>query len=177
MYTCNPSTWEVEAGSRSFKVQGHLWQQSFKACSGHLNRSGGGGVFVKREQASQSLQSVADGTNTPRQGQAHIWSPRQNHLTMFFKKTLGMVAPCKNQRGNKRRKEEQGSQWQRACDIINKISRWYQHTSLIPALRRQRQADFSEFKSSLVYTANSGTVRVVTQRNLISKNQKQTSTK
>ena len=39
---------------------------------------------------------------------------------------------------------------------------------LIPALGRQRQVDFSEFKASLVYRVSSRTVRTVTQRNPVS---------
>ena len=38
------------------------------------------------------------------------------------------------------------------------------HTPLIPALRRQRQADLSEFEASLVYRASSRTARTVKQR-------------
>ena len=37
-------------------------------------------------------------------------------------------------------------------------------TTLIPALRRQRQVDLSEFKAILVYRESSRTVRTVTQR-------------
>ena len=36
---------------------------------------------------------------------------------------------------------------------------------LIPALRRQRQADLCDFEASLVYRAGSRTARAVTQRN------------
>jgi hypothetical protein len=36
---------------------------------------------------------------------------------------------------------------------------------LTPALGRQRQVDFSEFKASLVYSVSSRTVRATTQRN------------
>ena len=43
---------------------------------------------------------------------------------------------------------------------------------LIPALRRQMQADLCEFEASLVYRASSRTVRAVTQRNSVSKKQK-----
>ena len=45
-------------------------------------------------------------------------------------------------------------------------------TPLIPALGRQRQVDFSEFKVSLVYKVSSRTARAVTQRNPVSKNRK-----
>jgi hypothetical protein len=44
---------------------------------------------------------------------------------------------------------------------------------LIPALRRQMQADLCEFKASLVYRVNSRTARA-TQRNLVSKKQNKT---
>ena len=44
---------------------------------------------------------------------------------------------------------------------------WCAH--LIPALRRQRQADLWEFKASLVYRVSSRTARAVTQRNPVSK--------
>lgn len=36
--------------------------------------------------------------------------------------------------------------------------------ALIPALKKQRQGDLCEFEVSLVYKANSKTVRTVTQR-------------
>ena len=45
---------------------------------------------------------------------------------------------------------------------------------LTPALGRQRHTDLSEFKASLLYKASSRTARGVTQRNPVSKNQKQT---
>ena len=49
---------------------------------------------------------------------------------------------------------------------------------LIPASGRQRQADLSEFKASLVNRASSRTARVVTQRNPVLKNKtKQNKTK
>jgi hypothetical protein len=41
-------------------------------------------------------------------------------------------------------------------------------TPLIPALRRQRQVDLSEFKANLVYRASSKTAKA-TQRNPASK--------
>ena len=44
--------------------------------------------------------------------------------------------------------------------------------TLILALGRQRQVDLCEFKASLVYKASSRTVRTVTQRNPVLKNQK-----
>ena len=44
-------------------------------------------------------------------------------------------------------------------------------TPLILALR-QRQVDFCEFKTSLVYKASSRTARAVTQRNPVSKKKK-----
>ena len=43
-----------------------------------------------------------------------------------------------------------------------------QCTSLVPVLRRQRQADLCEFKAGLVYRANSRTTRTVIRRNLVS---------
>ena len=46
---------------------------------------------------------------------------------------------------------------------------WWQHTPLIPALGRQRQVDFCEFKANLVYKASSRTA-MVTQRNPVLKN-------
>ena len=42
---------------------------------------------------------------------------------------------------------------------------------MIPALRRQRQAECNEFKASLVYRVSSRTARV-TQRNPVSKKNK-----
>ena len=41
-----------------------------------------------------------------------------------------------------------------------------EHTPLIPALKRQRQADLCEFEARLVYRGNSRTVRAI-QRNPI----------
>ena len=46
---------------------------------------------------------------------------------------------------------------------------WWWHSSLIPALRGQRQADICEFQASLVYKLSSRTTRA-TQRNPASKN-------
>ena len=43
---------------------------------------------------------------------------------------------------------------------------------LIPALRRQRQADLCEFKASLVYRDSSRTVRAVTERPCLQKQKK-----
>ena len=42
---------------------------------------------------------------------------------------------------------------------------------LIPALGKQRQADFCEFKASLVYRESCGVARAM-QRKLVSKNNK-----
>ena len=52
------------------------------------------------------------------------------------------------------------------------LARQWGRTPLIPALVRQRQVDLCEFKASLVYRANSKTVRAVTQKNPISKKTK-----
>ena len=41
---------------------------------------------------------------------------------------------------------------------------------LTPTLRRQREADLSEFKVNLVYKASSRTARAITQGNTVSKN-------
>ena len=41
---------------------------------------------------------------------------------------------------------------------------------LIPALRRKRQVDLSEFEASLVYKVSSRTARAATQRNPVLKN-------
>ena len=48
--------------------------------------------------------------------------------------------------------------------------------TLIPSLRRQRQAELCEFKVSLVYRVSSRTARAVRQRNPVSKQNKQTIT-
>ena len=45
--------------------------------------------------------------------------------------------------------------------------------SLIPALGRQRQVDLCEFEASLVYRVSLKTTRAVTQKNPISKTNKQ----
>jgi hypothetical protein len=45
------------------------------------------------------------------------------------------------------------------------------YRALIIAFRRQRQMDFCEFKSNLIYIVNSRTART-TQKNPVSKNQK-----
>ena len=48
---------------------------------------------------------------------------------------------------------------------------------LIPALRRQKQVNLSEFKARLFYKASPRTARTITQRNPVSKNKtKQTKT-
>ena len=46
------------------------------------------------------------------------------------------------------------------------VFRWWWHTLLIPALRRQRQEDLCESEASLVYRVSFRTARAVTQRNL-----------
>ena len=48
---------------------------------------------------------------------------------------------------------------------------------LIPEFARQSQADFCEFKASLVYKVSSRTARTVTQRNPVSKNKRKNQTK
>ena len=45
---------------------------------------------------------------------------------------------------------------------INQVG-WWWHTTLIPALGRQRQVDLCEFQVSLGYRTNSRTARAVTQ--------------
>ena len=50
-------------------------------------------------------------------------------------------------------------------------ARWWWHTPLIPALRRQRQVDLCELEASLVYKESSRTARAITQRGHVSKNQ------
>ena len=49
----------------------------------------------------------------------------------------------------------------------------FRNWPVIPTLGRQRQAELSEFKASLVYKASSRTIRTVTQRNSVSKQQQQ----
>jgi hypothetical protein len=55
-------------------------------------------------------------------------------------------------------------------DTLAARQRWYR--LLIPALGRQRQADFYEFKGSLVYRVSFRTARA-TQRNPVLKTQQQ----
>jgi hypothetical protein len=43
------------------------------------------------------------------------------------------------------------------------VARWWWHTTLVPALGRQRQ-QISEFKASLVYRANSRTIRATQEK-------------
>ena len=43
----------------------------------------------------------------------------------------------------------------------------------IPALRRQRQVDLCEFKAGLVFSESFRTARAVTQKNLVSKKEKE----
>ena len=52
---------------------------------------------------------------------------------------------------------------------LTKQSQAWQHTPLVPALRRQRQVDLCEIKASLVYRASLRTVRD-TQRNPVLSN-------
>jgi hypothetical protein len=54
----------------------------------------------------------------------------------------------------------------------NQQARMWGCTLLIPALGRQRQAEFCEFKASLVYRVSSRTARA-TQRDLVLNKQKQ----
>ena len=59
-------------------------------------------------------------------------------------------------------------------EYIRKYKRagqWWR-MSLIPALRRQRQVDLSEFEASLVYKMSSRIAKTVSQRNLVPKKHK-----
>jgi len=51
----------------------------------------------------------------------------------------------------------------------NKQSEAWGPKPLIPALRKQRQADLCEFEASLHYKASCGTARALTQINSVSK--------
>lgn len=46
------------------------------------------------------------------------------------------------------------------------------HEPLIPACRKQRQAEFCEFETSLAHRASSRAARAVTQRDLVLKQNK-----
>jgi hypothetical protein len=59
-------------------------------------------------------------------------------------------------------------QKQSTDSIQHKVGQWW-CIPLIPALRRQRQADLCEFETSLPYRASLSKTRV-TQRNLVSNN-------
>jgi hypothetical protein len=56
----------------------------------------------------------------------------------------------------------------KGMNVTQSVARQWWHTPLIPALRRQRPWELSEFKASLVYRVSSRTARV-TQRNPVSK--------
>jgi hypothetical protein len=64
----------------------------------------------------------------------------------------------KNKQTNKKNKNKT----KKRCQVLL-------YLPIIPALKRQRQVDLCEFKTSLVYRASSRTARV-TQRNPVSKN-------
>jgi hypothetical protein len=49
----------------------------------------------------------------------------------------------------------------RTCDLVSKPKSILEHTHLVPALRRQRQADLCEFEASLVYILNFRPARAI----------------
>jgi hypothetical protein len=60
--------------------------------------------------------------------------------------------------------------------FLNILAVWWWHLPLIPTLGRQRQEALCEFKASLVYKSSSRIARA-TQRNPVSKKQKNKQTK